>query len=682
MLKSFFRHCAAGVTAGMLGLVPCVARSQQPTQVQVQQALQSQQVVAQLRSRLAASGLSNEQVRARLRAAGYSETLLDAYLPGGDATASTVPSDDAIAAISRLGLIDDAAQALQRPTTPATPEVRSNIFGIDVFRSSTSRFDPLTAGPVDANYKVGPRDVLALILTGGVEASHTLEVSGEGYVVIPQVGRVQVANLTLDQIRTLLYNRLGRVYSGLGRGTDAATQLTLSVARVRANQVFVIGEAAVPGSYQVSSAGTMLTALYAAGGPTINGGMRAVELRRAGRLLGTLDLYDYLVRGDASRDLRLESGDVLFVPFRGRRVTLAGEVGREAVYELKEGETLRDVVRYAGGLAPTASRHRIQIRRVLAPDARVDSGMERVVLDIPADQLAGGNVPAFPLEAADVVRVFGVSEIERNRVRISGHVWSPGELGFRPGMRLSEAIRAAGGTRPGVFTDQVLVTRTPADGVPVQLRARLVDSSGAVVDDLVLQENDAINVYSRADFVTERFIYLSGAVRSAGRVPYREGMTLRDAVLLAGGLTEGAYLREAELARVVATPQGGTSTQTLRVQLDSTYLFERGPEGRYLGVPGAPVPAASRHPDRGGAIPRRLRPDRPGREACGRYPARRWYHAIRLRCRRQPGTLGRLARPHQHRPAERFARPAVARQRRPLARRLGAPPALLSGREG
>jgi polysaccharide export outer membrane protein len=590
MMTRFFARVI--LLVGATGLLPTMAWAQGtlPTPAQAQAALDNPEIVAQLRSRLLSSGLTADQIRARLRTAGYPETMLDAYLPGSSAPPVSGSAQAAMDALSKLGIVEAAAQATQRPEPPVAA-VHSPIFGLDIFRSSTSRFDPATTGPVDANYKVGPRDVLAVILTGGVEASYTPEVTPEGFVVIPQVGQVYVANLTLDQIRTALYTRMRRVYSGIGLGAEASTRLSVSVARVRANQVFVIGEATAPGSYQVSSAGTILTALYSAGGPSENGSMRNVELRRGGRIVGGLDLYDYLVKGDASRDERMESGDVLFVPFHGMRVTLKGEVGRPAIFELKEGETLRELVRYAGGFTPSASRHRIQIRRVLAPQARTEQGSERVLLDLPADQLPNGEVPAFPLEAGDQVQVFAVTDVERNQISVIGHVWAPGDLGLKPGMRLSEALKSVGGVRPGVFLDQVLVTRHPLGESAVQLRTSFADSTGRLTHDIGLLEGDNVRVFSRAEFTQERNVQVAGAVRSAGAIPFREGMTLRDAVLLAGGLQESAYLREAEIARVKSGP-AGTIAEPFRVPLDSTYLFERGPDGRYMGPPGITVPSA------------------------------------------------------------------------------------------
>src|SRR5213079_1571180 len=156
----------------------------------------------------------------------------------------------------------------------------SAVFGVDVFRRTTTQFLPLLAGPVPADYKLGPADQLVLILTGDVELAYQLQVTREGFILIPQVGQVFVSNLTLDQLRDVLFTRLGRVYSGVRRSAGATTRFDISVANVRANQVYVVGEVAQPGAYQISSLGTVLTALYAAGGLTDRASLRAVDVRR------------------------------------------------------------------------------------------------------------------------------------------------------------------------------------------------------------------------------------------------------------------------------------------------------------------------------------------------------------------------------------------------------------------
>ncbi|MEP7383617.1 MAG: SLBB domain-containing protein, partial [Gemmatimonadota bacterium] len=553
--------------AGFVMLSPPIVAAQRPTPDQAQRLLQTRpDLVAQLRQRIITSGMTPEQVRARLRAEGYPETLLDAYLSTGNTTADSIPGSEVFAAVRALGIADstdvERLQQLLRTDTTRAGALRTGgqragdstladlkgagqleIFGLRLFSRESSLFDPNLAGPVDDNYRLGPGDQLVLILTGDVEAAYTLDVTREGFVVIPQVGQLPVANLTLGELNDVLYSRLGRAYSGVRRGAGSTTRFSVSVAKLRSNQVFVVGDVSQPGSYRISSAGTVLSALYAAGGPTERGSLRRVEVRRAGRTVDTLDVYDYLLRGDASRDVRLETGDVIFVPLHGRRISVVGEVVRPAQYELDADEDLADVIAAAGGFSPTASLLRVQIDRIAPPSARTAEGRSRLVIDVSAPSLREGTPPPFALAGGDVVHVLRIADRVRNRIRVEGSVWQPGTQGFRDGMTLSDALRGAGGLKPDVYLGRVLVSRLLSDSSRIQLRAILRDTSGAVFDDIPLREDDAIQVFSISEFRPERHVAISGAVRRGGQYPYREGMTLRDLVLLAGGLEQSAYLK-------------------------------------------------------------------------------------------------------------------------------------------
>src|SRR5882762_1622382 len=239
----------------LLGALLCAASAgaaqQLPSPSQAQQALQAAQqnpaLIEQLRARLQSSGLSAEQIRARLAASGYPPTLLDAYLgPAQAGQATPTPGGDQLAALEALGLgtITPPAESLQVDTgmirmrealRAESLAAGSYVFGVDVFRRTTTQFLPTLAGPVPPDYKLGPGDHLVLILTGDVEFAFTLQVTREGFIVIPQVGQIFVASLTLDQLRDVLYTRLGKVYSGVKRGADATTRFDVSVASVRVN---------------------------------------------------------------------------------------------------------------------------------------------------------------------------------------------------------------------------------------------------------------------------------------------------------------------------------------------------------------------------------------------------------------------------------------------------------------
>ena len=628
--------------AGLLAsAAPLVA--QNPTPAQAQQMLQTNPaLLQQLRQRIMTSGLTPDQVRARLRAEGYPENLLDAYLPGSTTNPdSTTSQEDVFAAITQLGIADTTDIALLRcgiepDTLTVTDTLPSGlvdtlankrrladrrrqlqarcaaeqdslargitrrkadidsgfvIFGLDFFRNSTTQFDPNLSGPVDASYRINPGDRLVLVLTGDVEQSYSLDVTREGFIVIPQVGQIWVNNLTMAELENVLYSRLGRVYSGVRRGAGATTHFYITPARLGSNQIFVTGDVVRPGSYRISSAGTALSALYAARGPTENGSLRNVLIRRGGAAVDTLDVYDYLLNGNTAHDVRLNNSDLVFVPIHGARVRIVGEIARPATYEIKPNETLADALRFAGGFTATAARRRVQIERIVPPAQRTLGGRDRIVTDIVSDQFMTGTGPSIPVLDGDVIRVFSVASRIRNRIYVRGDVWSPGSQGLAPGMKVSDALRLAGGVKPDVYLGQVLISRTLPDSSKLQLRAALRDTTGAVINDIPLQEDDEIRVFSTSEFRPTRYVAINGAVHKSGQFPYREGMTVRDLVLLAGGLDQSAYLNEAEIARLPANRAGGVTATTFRVPLDSSYIFERGPDGKYLGPPG--LPAAS-----------------------------------------------------------------------------------------
>jgi protein involved in polysaccharide export with SLBB domain len=189
----------------------------------------------------------------------------------------------------------------------------------------------------------------------------------------------------------------------------------------------------------------------------------------------------------------------------------------------------------------------------------------------------------------DQVEVFPIAERVRNRIAVVGAVWTPGNQGFTPGMRLSDAIRLAGGVRPDVKSVQI--SRLQFDQTRAELRAQFADTTGRLVQDMALQEDDSITVFATSDFRPDRYVVITGAVRNGGRFPYHEGMTLRDLLHYAGGLADGALLNRAELARVPADRRQGTLAITREVPLDSTYLLERGLDGKYVGPAGLPTTA-------------------------------------------------------------------------------------------
>lgn len=557
----------------------------------------------QIRARIQSSGMSPDQIRQRLQSAGYSANMLDAYLGGGSGPAPE-PSQDIIAAIGALNVapqavsgvagvpVDTSAQRAPRAQDDGRAEgVR--IFGLDVFRGRSTQFQPLLAGPVPESYRLGAGDLLVLVLSGDVEIVHNLEVTRDGFILIPQVGQLYVGSLSMAQVKTMLRQRLGASYSGIRTGS---TQFDVTLARLRTNQVYVIGEVVQPGAYQLASVATVLNALYAAGGPTERGGMRAVRVERQGKTVATFDLYDYLLKGNTTADVTLEMGDVVFVPVHGVRAAVTGAVVRPASYELAPGQTLRDLVAAAGGFTPEAALRRISISRIVPPAQRGAGGPERIVLDVPVEQVLNGEAPAVEIEPGDEVRVFEVPSARRALVRLQGAVYHPGTYGWKPGLRISELVSLAGGVTPAVYAEIAHIDRlNVADSTRYILRVPVpADSTMSWVNDVAIEEFDIVTVYGREVLRQEREVRINGVVGEPGTYAYSEGMTVRDLILLAGGLRDGAYLDSVEIGRLPTDRSSGQLAVTFRMPLDSTYLTEPsgtsyrylpGPPGRASGAP-------------------------------------------------------------------------------------------------
>jgi protein involved in polysaccharide export with SLBB domain len=336
----------------------------------------------------------------------------------------------------------------------------------------------------------------------------------------------------------------------------------------------VVGDVQQPGSYRISSAGTALTALYAAGGPSERGSLRQVEIRRRGKPTQRFDVYDYLLRGDANGDVRLENGDVLFVPTHGARVRISGGVLRPATYELRPNESLDDLVATAGGFTDDASRRRIRIERIVPPTQRTAEGSDRLVLDVSMPEAGkGATAVRIPIEAGDLVDVPRVSNRVRGRIMITGNVWQPGPQGIDRASTLDDAIRQAGGIKSDTYLGRVIISRLRADSTREQIRATL-RTDGTATTPVPLKEDDEISVFSLTEFRAPQYVALSGAVRVPGQYTYREGMTMRDLILLAGGLLPSASLDEAEIARLPERRTLGQLAITFRVPLDSSYVLD------------------------------------------------------------------------------------------------------------
>ena len=301
-------------------------------------------------------------------------------------------------------------------------------FGYNIFSTSPTAFETSLNVPVPANYVVGPGDEIIITMWGETQLERTLTVSKEGNIYIPDAGLINVNGLSIQGLRQKLFNILSKTYSSLNASAngEARTNLDVATGTLRTVKIYVLGEVSKPGGYTLPSLSTSFTALYYSGGPTLNGSLRNVKILRNGETISVIDLYDYLTKGDKSTDVNLEDGDIIFVPPVGKRVALAGQVFRPAVYELKQGDMLKDLIAYAGGLDFNAYFGRVHIERVIPFDQRNEftNNIMDIDLNFPTvDDLRNSN---YSLEDGDVVNILRINNKPENRVTIKGSVRKPG----------------------------------------------------------------------------------------------------------------------------------------------------------------------------------------------------------------------------------------------------------------
>ena len=581
----------ATALVSLAGPSPAAAQQTEELRRRAEQLLGQPISDEEILQRLQQSGLSPQDLRNRLSAQGYDPRLADPWVQALGSGTGEVPGGVSRTPImSVLGSAEVGLEAREErlgqvparlDTTESdipyevTEDTLPPVFGRKLFQRATSQFEPSLTGPVPDDYQLAPGDRLQLVLTGAVENGYLLEVTRDGWVVVPEVGRVPVAGKTLSELRETLLNRLSQVYSGITREPGGATQFEISVAQLRTNQVYVVGEVERPAAYRVSGMATALTALYRAAGPTRNGSFREIVVNRGGEKVAEIDLYEYLLRGRAGDDVRLRSGDIVFVPVAEEQVRVEGPVTRPGIYEPTDGEGLRDVLRFAGGVEPTAELKRVQIERILPADQRAP-GQDRAILDVPVTDVRApaDSTELIPVRDGDHVSLFAVLEEPRNRVRVSGGVWRPGTYGVSDSTRLWDVIEKAGGLLPDVYEGRAQIQRLQDDWTRRMMPVSLARTEqGEPAENPRIEGMDQLYIYAQRNLREDRQVSIGGWVQEPGVYPYAEGMTVKDLILRAGGLRTGARLEAAEVSRVVISQERtDTLSRSFRVPLESDYV--------------------------------------------------------------------------------------------------------------
>lgn len=411
-------------------------------------------------------------------------------------------------------------------------EEQKKVFGSELFSNKSLTFEPNLKIPTPASYQLGPDDELIIDIYGYSEVTHKIKVTPEGYLRIPNVGLIQVSGSTIEMARRKIIQSLTKVYSTIQSGE---TSVNITLGSIRSIKVSILGEVKLPGTYTLSSLATVFNALYASGGPSKNGSFRNIKLIRSGKVIATIDVYEFLMKGEAKGNVRLNDQDVIKVSAYETRIKLSGEVKREGLYEMQKTETLKDAINFAGGFTDEAYKERIKVTR--------NTGKERSVADIQAEKIA-----TFITQTGDVFEVGKILNRFANRVTLEGAVFRPGNYALEQGLTLAKLIKNADGLTEDAFLTRGIIYRLKEDNTNEVLSFDLTDIISGK-SDIELRREDKIVINSKLNMQERRIVSIRGGVLMAGEYPFAENMRVEDLIVAAGGLTENASEKKIDVAR-------------------------------------------------------------------------------------------------------------------------------------
>ena len=439
---------------------------------------------------------------------------------------------------------------------------KPKIFGQDLFKNSQITFEPNLRIATPPNYQLGPDDELNIDIYGYSEANYKLRVSPEGTINIPYVGVVQVSGLSMDQASQRIRAKLSTIYSNISSGN---TKVAISLGNIRSIKVTLLGEVTRPGTYTLPSLATVFNALYSSGGPTENGSFRTIEVIRNNRVIASLDIYDFLLKGFQRNNVRLQDQDVIRIPTYKKRVQFSGEVKRPYIFEALDKDKLQDIIDFAGGFTTEAYSARIKVIQ--------NTAKERRITDV-FDEAFNSYIP----QNGDKYFAEPILERFENRISIDGAVFRPGQYQLEQGLTLSTLIKKAEGVTEDAFLPRGYITRLRPDNTTELISFDLGKILSGTATDIPLQREDAVTISSIFELRDEYKVSIEGEVRKSGQFNFSENLSLEDLIQQAGGFKEGASAKRIEISRRVKDSDAGAANsrtaQVFQVDVDQNLKIQ------------------------------------------------------------------------------------------------------------
>lgn len=440
-------------------------------------------------------------------------------------------------------------------TTPAVPD-SLQVFGRNIFNNRNLSFAPNENLATPENYKLGPGDEVIIDIWGTNQNTIRQTISPDGFINIEGIGLVYLTGMKVKEADSYMRRQLNKIYSVDGEGAQSEIKLTLGA--IRTIQVNVMGEVAAPGTYFLSSLSTVYHALYRAGGFSDLGSVRDIELIRDGKKKADIDIYDFIIKGQSSEDVTLQEGDIILVPTYESLVSAYGKVKRPMIYEMKEGETVKDLIAYAGGFTGNAYKGNVNLER--------KNGREYQVLTVMEDEY-----PSFAVMDGDVMTVGTMIDRYENRLEIKGAVYRPGTYQYSDRIRtVKQLVAIADGLKGDAFTNRAIIQRELPDYTIETVSFDLKKVLSGEAPDVELKPNDILTISSIHELEDVGFITVYGEVATPGSFVFAKNTTLEDIIMQAGGLLESASTVKVDVSRRLKDSHATEATDTL----SRLYTFE------------------------------------------------------------------------------------------------------------
>ena len=428
---------------------------------------------------------------------------------------------------------------IQREANRPAGDLSGTVFGREIFSNKNLSFEPDLNVPTPKGYILSAGDELLINVWGDSELNLKLKISPEGTILIPNLGPVSISGLTIGAAENRIRQELGRIMSTLSGDTDGVnTFVSVSLGQIRSIKVNIVGEVVAPGTYTLPSFATLFNALYAAGGVNEIGSLRGIKVYRNSKEVACLDVYDYLLNGKYDTNIRLEENDMVIVSPYDQLAVVRGKVKRNRIFELKKGETLSRLLNMAGGFTGDAYTKDVRVKR--------KAGSRYQIATVTADKY-----PTFAMMDGDSLLVDSVIPFYENRLIVTGAVWRPGEYELNANVHtVKELIDQAAGLKGDEFTGRAQIIRLNPDFTTTVIAVDIRSILNGTSPDMELKPEDQLNIPSLFDLREPYTIKVSGAVNYTDTVlPYRNNLTVEDAIIMAGGLKESAATVNVEVAR-------------------------------------------------------------------------------------------------------------------------------------